>query len=180
MHFLARVPVRGRRRRRGGCGRNVFPGLGSNRDWCALLFHRFRLALGTRSVGGLRGGGRPGRVARAVHRRDHRSDRGALALLELDLIENAFFKRLQHHVGLVGFDLRDWFAMVDGVPGMLKPPDNLAFFHRIGELGHYNFVAHGWLFPTAWPVAAARYIISSAALTMSPELGRTACSSLAL
>src|SRR5215472_3129062 len=178
MQFLARVPVRGRRRRRGGCGRNVFSGLRSNRDWCALLFHRFRLALGTWSVGGFRRRSR--RVTRAAHRRDHRSDRGALAFLEFDLIENAFRKRLQHHVGLVGFDLRDWFAMVDGVPGMLKPPDNFAFFHRIGELGHYNFVAHGWLFPTAWPVAAARYIISSAALTMSPELGRTACSSLAL
>ena len=67
---------------------------------------------------------------------DNGADRRGLALLHADFAEHAGFRRRHFHRHLVGLDLEQIVARLNGVAGRFEPFGDLAFGDRLAELRH--------------------------------------------
>ena len=75
---------------------------------------------------------------------DRRIDRDVVgAFRHQNLAERAFVDRLHFHGGLVGLDLGDHVAGLDGVAFLLEPLGEVALLHRGRQRGHEDFGWHG-------------------------------------
>src|SRR3990172_2856099 len=71
---------------------------------------------------------------------------------------------LDLHVGLVGLDLGDDVAALDGVAFLLQPLDDLAGLHGLAELGHQDLGDHAQTFRMASAILALEGVFSSSRL----------------
>ena len=74
--------------------------------------------------------------------RDHLSDRERGVFLGDHLDQRARSGRLVHHVGLVGLDLHELFALLDGIAGRLHPAQDRSLLHRVRQARHDDVGRH--------------------------------------
>ena len=81
-----------------------------------------------------------------VRRRDDTNeltDGARITLADQTLSEHAITARNELHDRLVGFDLGEWLAALDGVTFVLQPFHQAPLFHRWRERFHENLGGHG-------------------------------------
>src|SRR5579883_38894 len=77
------------------------------------------------------------RLVWRTNERDASANRRGLPLRHQDFTQHTASKSLDLNIDLVGFDLRQELAFLDGVSFVFEPAKNLAFFHCIAHLGHF-------------------------------------------
>src|SRR6185295_11401068 len=73
---------------------------------------------------------------------EHSADGGGFTLLDADFRERAGVLGFELHIRLVGFDLRQHFALLDMFADTLEPAKDRPLFHRVAQLRHGDLDRH--------------------------------------